>query len=69
MRYGSEYCATFAGFVPARNPRLVMIVTFDRVSGARHGGGNVAAPVFGRTMARVLQTLNIAPDFPDQLGK
>ena len=67
--YGTEYCATFAGFVPARNPRLVMVITFDRVSGARHGGGNVAAPVFGRTMRRVLQVLNIPPDFPDKLEK
>ncbi len=69
MHYGSEYCATFAGFVPARNPRFVMVVTFDRVSGARHGGGNVAAPVFGRTAARILQVLNVPPDFPDKLDK
>ncbi len=69
LRYGNEYCATFAGFVPARNPRLVMVITFDRVSGARHGGGNVAAPVFGRTAERVLQFLNVPPDFPEKLEK
>lgn len=69
MRYGSEYCASFAGFVPARNPRFVMVVTFDRVRGAKHGGGNVAAPVFGRTMSRILQMMNVPPDFPDKLPK
>ncbi len=69
LGYGVEYCATFAGFVPARNPRLVMVITFDRVSGARHGGGNVAAPVFGRTVEKILQVLNVPPDFPDKLDK
>ena len=46
-----------------------MVVTFDRVRGAKHGGGNVAAPVFGRTMSRVLQMMNVPPDFPDKLPK
>jgi len=69
MSYGDVFCASFAGFVPARNPRMVMVISFDRVSGPRHGGGNVAAPVFRRTMSRVLQTLNIPPDFPEKLDK
>lgn len=67
--YGNSYRATFCGFVPARHPALVMVITFDGVSGARHGGGNVAAPVFKRTMSRVLRTLNIPPDFPEKLEK
>ena len=67
--YGNRYRATFCGFVPARRPELVMVVTFDGVSGARHGGGNVAAPVFQRTMSRVLRLLNVQPDFPEKLEK
>lgn len=67
--YGKRYRATFCGFVPARRPELVMVVTFDGVSGARHGGGNVAAPVFQRTMSRVLRLLNVQPDFPEKLEK
>ena len=63
------FCASFAGFVPARNPQFVMVLTFDGVSGPRHGGGNVAAPVFQKTMSRVLQLMNVPPDFPDQLDK
>jgi len=46
-----------------------MVLTFDGVSGPRHGGGNVAAPVFQKTMSRVLQLMNVPPDFPDQLDK
>ena len=67
--YGNVYCASFAGFVPARNPRLVMIISFDRVTGPRHGGGNVAAPVFKRTMSKVLRALNVPPDFPEKLER
>lgn len=67
MQYGNSYRATFCGFVPARHPEFVMVITFDGVSGARHGGGNVAAPVFKRTMSRVLRQLNVRPDFPEQL--
>jgi cell division protein FtsI/penicillin-binding protein 2 len=66
--YGRSYRATFCGFVPARRPELVMVITFDGLDGGRaHGGGNVAAPVFQRTMSRVLQLLNVPPDFPEKL--
>lgn len=69
-RYSEKYyCASFAGFVPARNPQFVMVITVDGVSGPRHGGSNVAAPVFHKTMSRVLQLMNVPPDFPDELDK
>ena len=67
--YGNRFRATFCGFVPARRPELVMVITFDGVSGANHGGGNVAAPVFQRTMSRVLQLLNVQPDHPEKLSE
>ena len=67
--YGNSYRATFCGFVPARRAELVMVITFDGVSGANHGGGNVAAPVFQRTMSRVLQLLNVQPDDPEALSR
>ena len=67
--YGNVFCASFAGFVPARNPRFVMIISFDRVTGPRHGGGNVAAPVFRRTMSKVLRVMNVPPDFPEKLER
>ena len=65
---GAPYRASFCGFVPARRPDLVMIITFEGLNPKKdHGGGNVAAPVFQRTMSRVLKLLNIAPDFPEKL--
>lgn len=66
-RYGNKYCASFCGFVPARNPALVMVVSVDGISGALHGGGAVAAPVFRKTLSRVLRQLNVPPDFPEKL--
>ncbi|MBQ4329631.1 MAG: penicillin-binding protein 2 [Lentisphaeria bacterium] len=68
-RYGNKYCASFCGFVPARNPALVMVISFDGVTGAVHGGGGVAAPVFKKTLSRVLRLLNVPPDFPEKLEK
>lgn len=59
-----RYVATFAGFAPVSNPRLVMVVTIDDPSGQQYYGGEVAAPVFGRIMQAGLQLLGIAPDQP-----
>ena len=59
------YYTSFAGFVPARNPEFVMIVTVDEPHGSNIGGGSVAAPVFRKTMERVLKIMLIPPDFPE----
>jgi len=56
-----NYYSSFIGFVPAENPRLVMVVNFDDPHGATYGG-TVAGPVFRKTMERVLKHLNIQPD-------
>ena len=58
-----HYYASFAGFAPARNPRLLMVVTVDHPRKGGNGGGAVAAPIFKRTMERMLRHLNVTPDF------
>lgn len=68
-RYGNLYRATFCGFAPAHHPEVVMVITFDGVSGERHAGGNVAAPVFKRTVSRILQHMDIRPDFPEKMER
>lgn len=57
-----RYQAIFAGMVPARDPRLVMVVTIDEPRGEAYYGGQVAAPVFAEVMAGALRLLDIAPD-------
>ena len=56
-----KYFSSFVGFVPARSPALVMLVTVDEPKGAYYAA-TVAAPTFKSTMTRVLRHLNIQPD-------
>jgi len=58
----NSYIASFAGFAPASNPQLVMIITVDEPQGGVYYGGQVAAPVFSKVMTGVLRLLNIPPD-------
>lgn len=58
----NSYIASFAGFAPASNPQLVMIVMVDEPQGSTYFGGQVAAPVFSKVMAGALRLLNIPPD-------
>ena len=55
-----EAIASFAGFAPADDPRIVMLVKIDRPQGEIFGGV-VAAPVFSRLMAQVLPYLGVPP--------
>jgi len=57
----SQYFATFIGFVPARNPAFVLLVTADEPQGAIYGG-TVAAPTFKNIAQRSLQYLDIKPN-------
>jgi cell division protein FtsI (penicillin-binding protein 3) len=61
-RYVNEYVASFAGFAPASNPRIVVAVMIDEPGGGRYYGGDVAAPVFARIATASLRTLQVAPD-------
>ncbi|RMH31139.1 MAG: penicillin-binding protein 2 [Nitrospirae bacterium] len=55
--------ASFIGFVPAHDPRLVILVMLDEPQGET-AGGVVAAPVFRRIAERALQHLHVAPAPP-----
>jgi cell division protein FtsI (penicillin-binding protein 3) len=55
-----HYMATFAGFVPANDPQLSIIVVLDEPQGDIYGGG-VAAPVFSRLAGSILRAYRIPP--------
>jgi cell division protein FtsI (penicillin-binding protein 3) len=57
----SAYVASFVGLVPAKDPRLVILVTVDEPKGAIWGGV-VAAPAFAEIANFALQYLEIPPD-------
>jgi cell division protein FtsI/penicillin-binding protein 2 len=56
-----RYVATFVGIVPARNPRLVVLVSVDEPHDAIFGGV-VAAPAFAQIASFDLQYLEVSPD-------
>ena len=58
----NRYIASFAGFVPADQPRLVIAVMVDEPSAGRHYGGEVAAPVFAQIATESLRRLQMSPD-------
>nr|MBA2461136.1 penicillin-binding protein 2 [Actinomycetota bacterium] len=57
----SRYVASFVGVVPAKKPRLVVLVSVDEPKGVIWGGV-VAAPAFAEIASFGLQYLEIAPD-------
>lgn len=57
----TKFVASFAGFAPARAPRLMVSVMVDEPQGMYYGG-EVAAPAFERIMAFALPYLRIPPD-------
>lgn len=58
-----KYVASFAGFAPASNPRLAVIVVLDEPLNTYYGG-LVAAPVFARVMQYALRLESVPPDQP-----
>ncbi|MFO7870411.1 MAG: penicillin-binding protein 2 [Kiritimatiellia bacterium] len=56
----TDYVASFAGFLPARSPRISAIVVVDEPQ-PLHTGGRVAGPVFREIMEQTARYLNIAP--------
>jgi cell division protein FtsI (penicillin-binding protein 3) len=59
----SRYVASFVGFVPASDPRLVILVSVDEPRGSIWGGV-VAAPAFQQIATFGLQYLDVPPDAP-----
>jgi cell division protein FtsI (penicillin-binding protein 3) len=60
--YASRYIASFAGFAPSSDPRVVAVVAINDPSGDQYYGGQVAAPLFSTVMAGALRLLNVPPD-------
>ena len=68
-QYVKEYVASFAGFAPVSDPRLVIAVMIDEPGGGAYYGGQVAAPVFAQIAGASLRTLQVTPDGPLEAPK
>jgi cell division protein FtsI (penicillin-binding protein 3) len=62
--YGNKYVASFVGFAPVSNPRLVVAVMLDEPSAGQYYGGAVAAPVFSSVTGSALRMLGVPTDAP-----
>jgi cell division protein FtsI (penicillin-binding protein 3) len=56
----TKYVASFIGFAPAQDPRLLVAVIVDQPQGEIYGGA-VAAPAFGEIAAFALPYLGVPP--------
>ncbi|MGH7880226.1 MAG: peptidoglycan D,D-transpeptidase FtsI family protein, partial [Candidatus Binataceae bacterium] len=61
--YQNRLVASFVGFVPAKDPRLVILIVLYDVPHA-HFGGLFAAPVFSQIASAALRRLEVAPERP-----
>lgn len=77
----TNYHASFIGILPATNPEIVVLVTYQKPCYCRsremseamgvpifnHQGGLCAAPTFKRIAEIALRYLQIGPDMPDEM--
>jgi cell division protein FtsI (penicillin-binding protein 3) len=58
----TKFVASFVGFAPAADPKLLVAVVVNQPSQGSYYGGTVAAPAFGQIAKFALADLNIPPD-------
>ncbi|HOX10209.1 MAG TPA: penicillin-binding transpeptidase domain-containing protein, partial [Candidatus Omnitrophota bacterium] len=56
----SKFIASFIGFAPVKNPRVVVVVMLDQPRPLYYGGV-VAAPVFSKVVRDTLRYMDIRP--------
>jgi cell division protein FtsI/penicillin-binding protein 2 len=57
----TAFVASFIGFAPAADPRLLCAVVVDEPQSGSIYGGAVAAPAFGEIMSFALPYMGVAP--------
>ncbi len=62
----AAYIASFAGFAPAHDPAVTMVIVIDTPKGARYSGGDIAAPVAGEVFSKILPYLGIEPSYTEE---
>lgn len=59
--YSNRYYASFVGFVPAENPKFVLLVTCDDPTVGSRYGGSASGPTFKAIAERTLKYMHIQP--------
>lgn len=63
--YTHLYNASFMGFSPVNNPRMVAVVTVNGTTGLDGYGGAASAPVFRQVAANALRIRDVPPDMAE----
>jgi cell division protein FtsI/penicillin-binding protein 2 len=58
----TKFVASFVGFAPAQDPKLLVAIVVNQPSQGSYYGGTVAAPAFGEIAKFALPYLGIPPD-------
>jgi len=61
-----KYVASFAGFAPADDPKIALLVLVDEPKPGMYYGGQLAAPVFKNISKDTLRYLNITPELSEE---
>jgi cell division protein FtsI (penicillin-binding protein 3) len=65
--YTHRYNASFLGFAPSANPRLVVVVTISGTTGEAGFGASAAGPVFENVMSTAMRRLSVPRDVPEEV--
>jgi len=61
-----KYVASFVGFAPANDPKVVVMVVIDEPSGFSHFGGVIASPVVKSIISDTLRYLDVKPQYTEK---
>lgn len=57
------YIGSFAGFAPADDPEISILIVIDEPKGGHYTGGKTAAPVAAEVIENTLKYLNVEPEY------
>jgi cell division protein FtsI (penicillin-binding protein 3) len=66
-QYTHLYNASFMGFAPVTNPRIVIVVTINGTEGTVGYGGPTSAPVFREVATAGLRVMDVPKDLPEMV--
>lgn len=65
--YTHSYNASFLGFLPVVNPRIVIVVTVSGTTGEAGYGGHASAPAFQKVGDFAMRIIGVPRDHPDEV--
>lgn len=60
------YIGSFAGFAPADDPQIAVLIAIDEPMGGNFTGGKTAAPVAAEVIENTLKYLNVEPEYTEE---